>query len=130
MLWGPGEPHTRHQQPGLRSRKEEEIAHLCDMRLLPRISVDPRELPQGSWPGEKVKSNKVGQLQLSSPVPEAELRSGAALTATLTCVNLSHRSLHLAKLRNPLLGEFSFTGAIPDTAHSVARKQLCKHKAP
>ena len=129
MLWGPGEPHTRHQQPGLRSRQEEEIVHLCAVRLLPRISVDPRELPQGSWPGEKVKSNKVGQLQLSSPVPEAELRSGAALPATLICIKLSHRSLHLGKLRNTLLGEFSFTGAIPDTTHSVARKQLCKHKA-
>ena len=76
---GSGEDHTCTLPAARpRSREEEETAHLHDMRLLPRISVDPRVHPQGNRPGEKVKSDKMYQSQLSSPVPEAELRSGVA----------------------------------------------------
>lgn len=72
--------------------------HLHDVRLLPRISMDPRGHPQGNWPGEKVKSDKMYQSQLSSPVPEAELRSGVALPVTLVCIKFPHPNPNLGKL--------------------------------
>lgn len=67
--------------------------HLHDVRLLPRISMDPRECPQGNWPGDKMY-----QSQLSSPVPEAELRSGVALPVTLVCIKFPHPNPNLGKL--------------------------------
>ena len=90
--------HAHYLQPGPRFREEEETAHLHDMRLLPIISVDPRVHPQGHWPGEKVKSDKMYQSQPSSPIPEAELRSGVALPVTQVCIKFPHPNPHLGKL--------------------------------
>lgn len=78
--------HKCHPQPGPRCRKEEETVHLRDMRLLPRISMDPREHSKGNLPGKKVKRDKMYQSQLSGPIPEAELRSGVALPVTLVSI--------------------------------------------
>ena len=71
-----------------------------------RFDPWPRKIPhaaeqlssQGNWPGEKVKSDKMYQSQPSSPIPEAELRSGVALPVTRVCIKFPHPNPHLGKL--------------------------------